>query len=360
VWHGIEDAGKKIWTTLEDWQRKWDSYKQTWIQWGKDVLAGFLDGLSQAWAAGPQKFWAWANAFLDGILTIFGIHSPSTVFYGYAFDVIQGFFNGLTAAWAGFSAAITGVGTNIGTAIVNGIINAIKAGVNSVASWVQWLVGQAQSAANGGGGGGKGGEGGGAPAPQRGNAPSAGIPVNWNGDPREQFNLGRANGGPISPMGRYQVNERGPEAIQAGQAGYIYNAGETTSMMRDFKAMTDSLKINGATFARMTADLGASLGSVSSTLEQSVKALDMSPGRQVVRSASFNPLTPAAAGTPSAARPSVSVVISSGAIRVDNTGVDDATVHEIGNAVLEAVIDVLDRSNSTTTGAVSVLQPGNV
>jgi phage-related protein len=66
------------------------------VQWGKDIIAGFLDGLKAAWGAVESWLKDKWESVKGTVRSIFDIRSPSGVFRGYGEDIVEGFRLGLS------------------------------------------------------------------------------------------------------------------------------------------------------------------------------------------------------------------------------------------------------------------------
>lgn len=66
------------------------------IQFGKDVIAGFQNGLSSSFFGNViSTITDFATEFLSGFAETLGVHSPSTIAFEYGMNVVQGFLNGV-------------------------------------------------------------------------------------------------------------------------------------------------------------------------------------------------------------------------------------------------------------------------
>lgn len=69
------------------------------VQFGKDLLNGFLSGLAEEWEK-VRSWWEekW-NALVTWFKDFFGIQSPSTVFAGFGGDILNGLIQGFAETW---------------------------------------------------------------------------------------------------------------------------------------------------------------------------------------------------------------------------------------------------------------------
>ena len=67
-----------------------------WKGAGQSIVDGLVDGLTEIWEGSFIKKYLY-DPIVDGFKKLFGIHSPSTVFYDFGINIIQGLGNGLIA-----------------------------------------------------------------------------------------------------------------------------------------------------------------------------------------------------------------------------------------------------------------------
>lgn len=66
---------------------------------GINIVQGLFDGISAAFGLLLAPIVNLFSAIIEGVLELFGIHSPSTVFYEMGENIIQGLLNGLSENW---------------------------------------------------------------------------------------------------------------------------------------------------------------------------------------------------------------------------------------------------------------------
>lgn len=124
----------EIWNAIKD-----KLNPAAWVQWGKDLVDGLRDGITNKW--NDFKNWVtnkW-NELSDTFKNFFGIHSPSTLFAGFGDDIMQGLANGISSNGFAAQQALAGVaGTLTGQIdgmtgdiqdlvdIINGILGGIS------------------------------------------------------------------------------------------------------------------------------------------------------------------------------------------------------------------------------------------
>jgi phage-related protein len=98
-----------VWTPIRTWVENLD-----WNQIGADLWNGFIQGLTGkdvgAWEKIGQGFTGW----VEDLKTFFGIHSPSTLMFGFAADIVAGFLNG----FGDFAAGVAAKWEEIKTAVI--------------------------------------------------------------------------------------------------------------------------------------------------------------------------------------------------------------------------------------------------
>ena len=97
-WSSIGNPLSDWWdNTVLPW---WDDTAYPWItELGPNIAAGFQKGWDDAWN-GLGGWWAetW-RGLIQTVKDLFGIASPSTVFFAIGGDIIQGLIDGLAATW---------------------------------------------------------------------------------------------------------------------------------------------------------------------------------------------------------------------------------------------------------------------
>jgi len=92
LWSTIVAWASGIWATIK-------SIPEMLVQIGRDIIAGLLRGLSEAWASILQAISEFVAGFIQGWKDALGIASPSTVFEEIGRWIIEGLLNGLILAW---------------------------------------------------------------------------------------------------------------------------------------------------------------------------------------------------------------------------------------------------------------------
>ena len=93
-WDSIVDCIKGVWKKITNF---WNTYIAPvftlgfWADIGSNIVEGLVNGWNNMWTAIGE----WWDGFIDGILDILGIHSPSTVFAEIGVFLIKGLLNGL-------------------------------------------------------------------------------------------------------------------------------------------------------------------------------------------------------------------------------------------------------------------------
>ena len=79
---------KNMWNAVKDWIKKFG-------EWGKNIVQGIWNGIKSVWN-GFVNFWKnlW-NGIKDWFCDLFGIHSPSRLFYQYGQNTVEGYEQGL-------------------------------------------------------------------------------------------------------------------------------------------------------------------------------------------------------------------------------------------------------------------------
>lgn len=111
---------------------------------GSSMVAGTTAGVTSATPGANLSIQAQFQNFVNGVKTLLGIHSPSTVFMAMGSDVVQGFLNGFQSMWATASAFISSAfATLVATAktTLAPIGTALSSGFNTAKTAVTTAVG---------------------------------------------------------------------------------------------------------------------------------------------------------------------------------------------------------------------------
>lgn len=136
---------------LGDWLAKNKDFLQSAIKMGTDLIDGLLKGIGDS----IKNIGAWlqenlVDPIVNGVKSLFGIHSPSTVFAEIGSFLIQGLLNGISSLIGGVSELIGGIWGDIkktisdktqeildtSKAIWRNISNAIGGAVDGAKKWV--------------------------------------------------------------------------------------------------------------------------------------------------------------------------------------------------------------------------------
>ncbi|PFG83937.1 phage tail protein [Lactococcus lactis] len=136
---------------LGDWLAKNKNFLQSAIKMGTDLIDGLLKGIGDS----LKNIGAWlqenlVDPIVSGVKSLFGIHSPSTVFAEIGSFLIQGLLNGISSLIGGVSDLIGGIWGDIkktisdktqeildtSKAIWGNISNAIGGAVDGAKKWV--------------------------------------------------------------------------------------------------------------------------------------------------------------------------------------------------------------------------------
>lgn len=136
---------------LGDWLAKNKNFLQSAIKMGTDLIDGLLKGIGDS----LKNIGAWlqenlVDPIVNGVKSLFGIHSPSTVFAEIGSFLIQGLLNGISSLIDGVSDLIGGIWGDIkktisdktqeildtSKAIWGNISNAIGGAVDGAKKWV--------------------------------------------------------------------------------------------------------------------------------------------------------------------------------------------------------------------------------
>ena len=109
------------------------------------IITGFIKGFQKVnWADVVKAIF---TGFIDAFKTLFGIHSPSTLFEGFGENIMQGLLNGLQSMfsnvcnffsnlWTGIKNAFSNVGDWFKTTFDNAVTN-IKNAFNGIGDWFE-------------------------------------------------------------------------------------------------------------------------------------------------------------------------------------------------------------------------------
>lgn len=105
VWNQVKTAAVDIWTGLISWFQSIPgqilgvfSGAATWLyNIGRDIVQGLWNGLKSIWESVSSWFQETFGGIIDTVAGIFGIASPSKVFYGFGVNIGEGMVNGLAA-----------------------------------------------------------------------------------------------------------------------------------------------------------------------------------------------------------------------------------------------------------------------
>jgi phage-related protein len=120
MWGDVKSANADISKTVNDWldTNVWKPIGD-WIKnidWGKigdDLWNGFIAGLTGKDVNAWEKIGSGFTGWVEDMKNFFGIHSPSTLMFGFAGDIVAGFLNG----FGGFAADVGTKWEEIKTAV---------------------------------------------------------------------------------------------------------------------------------------------------------------------------------------------------------------------------------------------------
>lgn len=157
------------------------------------------------------------KAFINGIKSLFGIHSPSTLFQSFGSMMVQGLVNGLKNIWGNVSGIFSNLVGNIGNVFSNigsVIGNAMSNIFNTVSSWVSSIGNKLSSIGSGIS----------SVASKVGSGISSGV-----SKVKSFFSF--ATGTVSAPNGLAVVGERGPELVNFKGGEQVINADNTRKML---------------------------------------------------------------------------------------------------------------------------------
>ena len=179
------------------------------------------------------------KAFINGIKSLFGIHSPSTLFQSFGSMMVQGLVNGLKNIWGNVSGIFSNLVGNIGNVFSNigsVIGNAMSKIFDNVSSWVGSIgnklssIGSGISSAMG----------------KVGGAISSGVG-------KVKSFLGFATGTVSAPSGLAVVGERGPELVNFKGGEKVINDRDTKKVLAGGNNTSNSFNITFNNTSQTTA-----------------------------------------------------------------------------------------------------------
>ena len=179
------------------------------------------------------------KAFINGIKSLFGIHSPSTLFQSFGSMMVQGLVNGLKNIWGNVSGIFSNLVGNIGNVFSNigsVIGNAMSKIFDNVSSWVGSIgnklssIGSGISSAMG----------------KVGGAISSGVG-------KVKSFLGFATGTVSAPSGLAVVGERGPELVNFKGGEQVINDRDTRKVLAGGNNTSNSFNITFNNTSQTTA-----------------------------------------------------------------------------------------------------------
>jgi methyl-accepting chemotaxis protein len=114
IWNAINNFLSGAFSGLENWtiiaeqniDAWWAGLPAKFSGFGQGIVDGFMQGIQDVWAD-FQWFWnAPFSEIITNIKKIFGITSPSTVFFAIGKDIVQGLINGITSMFSSLSTAV--------------------------------------------------------------------------------------------------------------------------------------------------------------------------------------------------------------------------------------------------------------
>jgi hypothetical protein len=145
----VGDAAKQVIDNLGKAIASWMNWINTtgesnFRQMGKNLMQGLLNGIGSMKDALEHKAADAAGWLTHGLTTAAGIHSPSTVFFGFGVDIGQGLINGMNSMLSDVQAAgnaIAAAAAGGGEKMKTGALTAQQLGANILAGWFGGLGG---------------------------------------------------------------------------------------------------------------------------------------------------------------------------------------------------------------------------
>ena len=114
----------------------------TLIECGKELIEGLWKGISERWKGLVEDIGTVGKGLIDSFKSLFGIHSPSTVFEGFGDNIVAGLSNGISQNDADAIKQMTDLANNMGEAfesIDTKIKSTIDTVVNNVTAFAKAL-----------------------------------------------------------------------------------------------------------------------------------------------------------------------------------------------------------------------------
>ena len=128
MWTGIKNKGPELWNKIKNFAKnipgKIVSGIGNVLNIGKNLVQGLWNGIQNAKDWVLDKIKGFGTSIINGIKSIFGIHSPSKVMFKIGQYVVEGFKNGMT----------TKDFKNIGSKLAKNFINGISSGLEKIKS----------------------------------------------------------------------------------------------------------------------------------------------------------------------------------------------------------------------------------
>lgn len=113
---------------------------QAFVTAGKELIDGFLEGITNAWNTVVETVTGFFNGIVDTVKGILGVHSPSTVFSEIGSDTIEGYGEGVDEESPSVLEKVSGFASSVIEA-AGGIVSGVKEKAGAVGSWVSGLFG---------------------------------------------------------------------------------------------------------------------------------------------------------------------------------------------------------------------------
>lgn len=113
---------------------------EAFVTAGKDIIDGFLEGVTEAWNTVVETVTGFFNGIVDTVKGILGVHSPSTVFSEIGSDTIAGYGEGVDEESPSVLEKVSGFASSVIEA-AGGIVSGVKEKAGAVGSWVSGLFG---------------------------------------------------------------------------------------------------------------------------------------------------------------------------------------------------------------------------